>query len=438
MQEETRESKSALPRFFTLEMFMFTVTALSGLVLLWSIAVPYRNVAIMVCAGVVFTLSIVVVIRLIMDPDSVRARQSDSMLKLASQTLTCMNDGMDYKAAQKICGLLLPSTAAIAVAITDKKQILGYAGFEEAQNLPGSIIRTHATHATLADGKLRILFTPEDIGFPSESSNIKAAIIVPLAVGRNVEGTLKFYYRRAKHISETQKSIAEGFGKLLSTQMAASALEEQTQLATRMELKMLQSQINPHFLFNTINTMASLTRTDPDKARILLREFATFYRGALEHASDLIPLAREVEQTVRYLSLEQARFGEDRLRVDVDISDEVKALMVPAFMIQPLVENSIKHAFPAEGQLVISISGEIQAADVFLYVADNGLGMTEEALENIMDPSSQTGLGIAVKNVNDRILGYFGEESFMKYASELGKGTRVTLYLKGCAENQPS
>ena len=148
MQEETRESKSALPRFFTLEMFMFTVTALSGLVLLWSIAVPYRNVAIMVCAGVVFTLSIVVVIRLIMDPDSVRARQSDSMLKLASQTLTCMNDGMDYKAAQKICGLLLPSTAAIAVAITDKKQILGYAGFEEAQNLPGSIIRTHATHAS--------------------------------------------------------------------------------------------------------------------------------------------------------------------------------------------------------------------------------------------------------------------------------------------------
>ena len=127
MQEETRESKSALPRFFTLEMFMFTVTALSGLVLLWSIAVPYRNVAIMVCAGVVFTLSIVVVIRLIMDPDSVRARQSDSMLKLASQTLTCMNDGMDYKAAQKICGLLLPSTAAIAVAITDKNQILGYA-----------------------------------------------------------------------------------------------------------------------------------------------------------------------------------------------------------------------------------------------------------------------------------------------------------------------
>ena len=321
MQEETRESKSALPRFFTLEMFMFTVTALSGLVLLWSIAVPYRNVAIMVCAGVVFTLSIVVVIRLIMDPDSVRARQSDSMLKLASQTLTCMNDGMDYKAAQKICGLLLPSTAAIAVAITDKKQILGYAGFEEAQNPSGSIIRTHATHATLADGKLRILFTPEDIGFPRESSNIKAAIIVPLVVGRNVEGTLKFYYRRAKHISETQKSIAEGFGKLLSTQMAASALEEQTQLATRMELKMLQSQINPHFLFNTINTIASLIRTDPETARKLLREFAVFYRRTLEDSADLIVFAREMEQTKRYFTFEVARFGSDRVEMEMRVKE---------------------------------------------------------------------------------------------------------------------
>ena len=108
---------------------MFTVTALSGLVLLWSIAVPYRNVAIMVCAGVVFTLSIVVVIRLIMDPRFGARSSVDSMLKLASQTLTCMKGGTDYKARRRFAGCCA-STAAIAVAITDKKQILGYAGFE--------------------------------------------------------------------------------------------------------------------------------------------------------------------------------------------------------------------------------------------------------------------------------------------------------------------
>lgn len=436
MQEETKEAKAALPRFFTLEMLMFTITVLSGLVLMWNLVVPDRNIVVLFCAGIVFTLSIVVVIRLLMDPDSVRARQSDAMLKLASQTLACMNDGMDRKAAQKICGLLLPSTAAIAVAITDKDQILGYAGYEEAQNPSGSLIRTHATHATIADGKLRILFTPEDIGFPSGKSNIQAAIIVPLAVGRNVEGTLKFYYRRANHISETQKSIAEGFGQLLSTQMAAAALEEQTNLATSMELKMLQSQINPHFLFNTINTIASLIRTDPETARKLLREFAVFYRRTLEDSADLILFAREMEQTKRYFTFEVARFGADRVEMKVDIDARVEDMLVPPFLIQPLVENAVRHAMPSEGKLVIEVTGQVMGDDVIVRVADNGVGMTEEARHNIMHPESSTGLGIAVKNVHDRICGYFGPGTRMEVESELGKGTCVILTLKGGARRE--
>lgn len=435
MQENDEEGKAALPRFFTLEMLMFTITVLSGLVLIWNLVAPDSNIIVLFCAGIVFTLSIVVVIRLLMDPDSVRARQSDAMLKLASQTLACMNEGMNRQSAQKICTLLLPSTAAIAVAITDKDQILGYAGYEEAKNPSGSIIRTHATHATIADGTMRILFTAEDIGFPSETSAIKAAIIVPLTIGRNVEGTLKFYYRRANHISETQKSIAEGFGQLLSTQMAAAALEEQTKLATSMELKMLQSQINPHFLFNTINTIASLIRTDPETARKLLREFAVFYRRTLEDSADLIVFAREIEQTQRYFTFEVARFGADRVAMEVDIDPEVNDMMVPPFLIQPLVENAVRHAMPSEGKLTISVTGKIEGDDAVVSVCDDGVGMTEEARQNILHPESQTGLGIAVKNVHDRIRGYFGPGTRMDVESELGVGTCVKLVLKRGARN---
>lgn len=430
MQENEREKTSLRPRFFTLEMLMAAVAALSGLVLLWSVVVPDRNVVVMAVAGIVFTLSVVAVVRLLTDSDSVRARQSDTVLKLAGQTLACMSDGMDSVAAQKICGLLLPSTAAIAVAITDKQHILGYAGYEAAKNPSGSIIRTQATHATLDDGKLRILFTPEDIGFPRGSAIIKAAIIVPLVPGRNVEGTLKFYYRRAQHISETQKSIAEGFGKLLSTQMAASALEEQTQLATRMELKMLQSQINPHFLFNTINTIASLIRTDPETARKLLREFAVFYRRTLEDSADLIVFAREMEQTKRYFTFEVARFGEDRVAMEMRVDPRVEDMMVPPFLLQPLVENAVRHAMPSEGKLTINVTGDVDGDDVIVRVIDDGVGMTEEARQNIMHPDSQTGLGIAVKNVYDRICGYFGSGTRMDVESELGVGTCVSLILK--------
>ena len=135
---QTGGAAPRLPRFFTLEMAMFTLAVISGLVLIWSIFTPFRNIAIMIAAGIVFTFSLVIVIRLLMDPDSVRARQSDAMLRLASQTLASMKNGMNRQAAQEICRLLLPSTAAIAVAITDKDQILGYSGFEEDSNPAGS------------------------------------------------------------------------------------------------------------------------------------------------------------------------------------------------------------------------------------------------------------------------------------------------------------
>ncbi|CAK7028360.1 MAG: hypothetical protein PEGG_01180 [Paraeggerthella hongkongensis] len=435
MRKESQE-RASLPRFFTLEMFMFTITVLSGLVLIWNLIAPNNNIIALFCAGIVFTLSIVVVIRLLMDPDSVRARQSDAMLKLASRTLACMNEGLDRTAAEKICGLLLPSTAAIAVAITDKDRILAYSGYEESENPSGSIIRTHATHATIADGEMRVLFTPEDIGFPHDSSTIKAAIIVPLTVGRNVEGTLKFYYRRASHISETQKSIAEGFGQLLSTQMAAAALEEQTNLATSMELKMLQSQINPHFLFNTINTIASLIRTDPETARKLLREFAVFYRRTLEDSADLIMFGREMEQTRRYFTFEVARFGADRVAMVEEIDSRIDDMMVPPFLMQPLVENAVRHAMPSEGKLTITITGEVIGQDVIVRVMDDGVGMTEESRQNILHPESSTGLGIAVKNVHDRICGYFGPGTHMDVESELGAGTCVKLVLKGGARRE--
>lgn len=311
--------------------------------------------------------------------------------------------------------------------------MLALAG-EELGELGGHI-RTAGTKRTVQDGKTRVLRSQLEVGLPVPMSAIQAAIIVPLKMGSSIQGTLKFYYPKPSRISETQISVAEGFGQLLSTQIAALQLEEQKKLATSMELKALQSQINPHFLFNIINTMASLVRTDPNKARVMLREFAVFYRQTLENSSDLISLSREVEQTVRYLSLEQARFGEDRLAVEVDIGEEVRAMQVPAFMVQPLVENAVKHAMPAEGKLTISISGTLDGDDVYLHVNDDGIGMKEEALKNIMAPKSETGLGIAVKNINDRLRGYYGEKAYMDIQSELGKGTSVTLFLPDCCES---
>lgn len=427
-------AQKRFPRSFTLEMLTFTVSALAALAMIWMLFSPQISIPAVVIAGVVFTLSIVIVIRLVMDPDSVRAHQSEEVLVVASCMLGLMKDGMTSQAAQQICNLLLPSTAAIAVSITNREIVLGYTGAEAFENPVGGPIRTSATYDVIEEGETYVLYTADEIGFPYTKTQVNAAIIVPLKVGDTVEGTLKFYYRNGKKITETQKSIAEGFGLMLSSQMAAAEYEEQRKLATSMELKMLQSQINPHFLFNTINTIASLIRTDPAKARVLLRDFAVFYRSTLEDSSDRILLERELQQTQRYFSFEVARFGENRLELQVAKTDDFSKMMVPPFIVQPIVENAVKHAMPSEGKLTVRISAEIDGEDVIVVVEDNGVGMSQEACENIMHPESSAGLGIAVKNVHDRMKGFFGPDASMHVASRLGVGTRVTLRFPGCAQ----
>ena len=405
------------------------IAVVSGIALVWFATYDVNNRALQLLTGVMFTLAVAMVMWLLLDPDTHSARISDELLKLASQTLNASQQGLTPEAAQKICELLLPATPAIAVAITDREVILGYAGYNAENNESGRPIRTTATKETLEDGKPRILHSTDDIGLPMSSARINAAIVQPLYIGRSIEGTLKFYYRRASQISQTQESVAHGFAELLSTQMAASALEEQVKLTTSMELKALQAQINPHFLFNTLNTIASLIRTDPAKARVLLRDFASYYRSTLEDADDLITLERELKQVERYVSFEIARFGEDRLELEIVVEPKIYDMKVPSFLIQPIVENAVKHAMRAEGKLVIQIFGCICGEYIVINVADNGVGMDAEVLQNMMEKESDTGLGIAVKNVKDRINGYFGPESKMEVTSVLGTGTVVTFTL---------
>lgn len=413
-----------------IDLLLFAAAVISGATLIISAFNPESHSGFNMVMGVTFAASLALLVYMQINPDSVRARQSDEILKIASQTLSCLQEGFDIPAAQKVCRLLLPACGAQAVAITDREHILGYAGLEENASPGGSPIRTKATIATLEDGRIRVLGTPEEIGFPSTVKSLRAGIIVPLRRGEAIVGTLKFYYRRSRDITESQVAMADGLGELLSTQIAAVELEYQTKLATTMELKALQSQINPHFLFNTINTIASLTRTDPERARMLLREFAVFYRRTLENSQDMVELIREADQTMRYFTFEVARFGEDRLAMEVEIEEDLEDLMVPAFMIQPLVENAVRHAMPQEGKLTIEVSAYSDGDDLYVVVADDGVGMEVEQSRKLLRPEASKGLGIAMKNINERLVGYYGPEARMDIESAPGEGTRVIMYMK--------
>jgi two-component system LytT family sensor kinase len=230
----------------------------------------------------------------------------------------------------------------------------------EEHHVVGGPIITRATNEAIVHNEPRILHTKEDIGCPEPNCRLDAAIVVALEMRGQVVGTLKFYYTSDQFLNETQLAMAEGLARLLSTQLELSELERQTELACEMELKALQAQINPHFLFNTINTISAFIRTDPAEARRLLGRFGALYRRTLERAEDMVSLEEELEFVNSYLELEQARFGE-RLRVVRDTENEALRVMIPAFMVQPLVENAVGYGMRPDGSvLTVTISAHMR------------------------------------------------------------------------------
>ncbi len=368
-----------------------------------------------------------VYMRMMSRPDHVRALQSDSILNVASESLSYLRRGLTMETAGEVCRIVLRETEAAAVAITDVDRVLGFAGVGEDHHLVGGPIITRATHEALVLDEPQILHSKEDIGCPDAACRLRSAIVVPLEMRGSPAGTLKFYYTSDRYLNETQLAMAEGLARLLSTQLEASELERQTELATEMELKALQAQINPHFLFNTINTIAAFIRTDPAEARRLLRQFGTFYRRTLEQADDLVTLDRELEFVDTYVELEKARFGE-RLDISQEIDPEALTLPTPAFMIQPLVENAIGHGMRPDGStLHVRIRAQVLADRLEVRIIDDGVGIAPERLETIFEPGLGKGLGIALRNVRDRLKGYFGPESELRISSTEGEGTTVVL-----------
>ena len=197
------------------------------------------------------------------------------------------------------------------------------------------------------------------------------------------------------------------------------------------EIKALQAQINPHFLFNAINTVISTIRINPEKAVTLLVKLADFFRSNIKPAVEGVSLATELEHCRSYIAIESARF-EERMRMTYDIDQDTLDCLLPPLILQPLVENGLKHGIlllEAGGE--ITISAQRQQGLVYIEVRDNGVGMSTAKLASLLSetaPASDCeGAGIALKNVNARLIAHFGVEHGLRVESRLGQGTTVAF-----------
>ncbi len=199
-------------------------------------------------------------------------------------------------------------------------------------------------------------------------------------------------------------------------------LEEQHRRLVQARLDALTSQINPHFLFNTLNSVASLVRFDPDTARLLIVKLSNILRRLLKKHENYVPLREELAFIDDYLDIEVVRFGPEKLRVEKMIDPQVLDAMVPSMLLQPIVENSIRHGLSPKidgGRIVVR--GRRQGDRVLIDIEDDGVGIP---LERRDDPTHQ---GIGMANVRERLRVLYGDMASFAVISEIGEGTCIHI-----------
>ena len=200
-------------------------------------------------------------------------------------------------------------------------------------------------------------------------------------------------------------------------------LEEQERLLLNARMEALQNQINPHFLFNTLNSVSSLVRIDPDTAREMISKLANILRRLLNSTDAFVPLRDEREFIDNYLDIEVVRFGRDKLRVVEEMDDSTLDVMVPSMLLQPLVENSIKHGLSSKiNGGSIFLRSRMDGSKLIIEVEDDGVGMLPAKL---VDRPGSTGIGMA--NVAERLKVLYGDAASLAIQSNPGKGTLVRI-----------
>jgi two-component system, LytTR family, sensor kinase len=269
---------------------------------------------------------------------------STRALRIAERTLSILAKGFCRETAFEMAKIIHEETGAGAVAITDTEKVLAFVGCGSDHHEPDSPIASPFTRKVIEDNTV---FFADGVREKyecclSDSCPLNSVLVVPLNLDNDVIGTIKLYEPREKRFPNMNKSLGEGIAALLSNQLLLSRYEQQKSLLVMAELKLIQAQVNPHFLFNSLNTIISIIRNDADRARELLIHLSNFFRKNLKRSGNLSTLEEELDHVNSYLKIEKARF-EDRLTIEMDIDPSLLGLRLPTFTLQPLIENAIKH-----------------------------------------------------------------------------------------------
>ena len=384
--------------------------------------------AIAVPTTVVTVLGTIIFITIIKDLQSSReAHRADAAelsLEIASRTLPYLRQGLTEASAVKTAQIIYELTKVDSVSITDAARVLAFVGAGDDHHRVGEAIMTQSTHKSIQEKRLVVMYTPEERGCPVADCPLKSGVVAPLFVhGDEVAGTIKLSRKEINGVSEVDIRLADGLAHLLSVQIQLAEGDKQKKMREKAEFKALQAQINPHFLYNTLNTIMSFCRTSPETARNLLAHLATLMQRCFDNRTEFISLKNEMDGIVAYLEIAKVRFG-SRLAVDIDIDPTLEQAQIPPLTLQPLVENALDHGlFPKVSDCRLTINGRLTNEGMLLCIQDNGVGISPQKLAGLMTESERIG----VKNVSQRLKSLYGEPYGLSIASHPDAGTQATI-----------
>jgi two-component system, LytTR family, sensor kinase len=364
------------------------------------------------------------------------------VLTLATRAAEPLRAGLTPTASAAAVGPLAEVLNAPGLALTDTLTLLAYNG----NCLSHRVDAFKSGEAVLAGRGTRVIASP----CSNFGCTITSAVIAPVNIEGSIVGTLQAYVDEAD--LGTVQAVDE-LARWVSNQVELGELDRARVITAGAQLRTLRAQISPHFLFNALNTIASFVRSDPERARELLMEFADYARYTFSSTDHFATFADELRAIDTYVSIERARFG-DRLQVDLRVAPEVLGVPVPFLVLQPLVENALQHGlYRKQGGGTLTVRAFDAGAEAHIVIEDDGVGMDPELLaerlaghrvrthdatevsdsEDISVRSvtgrgghaDRSGFGMA--SVDERMRTTFGSEYGIVVETGLGLGTKVTI-----------
>ncbi|MFF3213716.1 histidine kinase [Streptomyces sp. NPDC002886] len=354
-------------------------------------------------------------------------------LHTASLAAPPLRAGLTEDAARKAAKRLRSLLGTEALCLTDRAHVLAWDG-------PGADHHERRAMARVAvmldSGRSQSVRTECE----RPDCPLKWAVIAPLTGEDGMLGALVAYGSRE---SAVLVRAATEVARWVSVQLELSELDRSRTRLMEAEIKALRAQISPHFIFNSLAAIASFVRTDPERARDLLLEFADFTRYSFRRHGEFTTLAEELRSIEQYLALAGARFGE-RLKLTLQVAPEVLPVALPFLCLQPLVENAVKHGLEdSTEECRITIAARDAGAEALITIEDNGVGMDPSLLRRILageQPGASSGIGLP--NVDERLRQVYGDGHGLVIETGVGAGMKITVripkYRAGVHSSAPS